>query len=123
MQKLFLIIAAIYGALAVGLGAFGAHAFKNMLETSHRAETYETAVKYHFWHTLALIAVALLIEKFNTNYLQISGWAFIIGIAIFSGSLYALCFTGINKLGAITPIGGLSLILGWIMLAIAVIRG
>ena len=122
MQKLFLLIAGISGALAVGLGAFGAHAFKNMLELNSRLDTYDTAVKYHFWHTLALVAVALLLDKFNEGALQISGWAFIAGIILFSGSLYLLCFTGITKLGAITPIGGLAFILGWIMLFIAVIK-
>jgi len=93
-----------------------------MLELENRTETYETAVKYHFWHVLALVAVALLIDKFNTTYLQVSGWSFVVGIVIFSGSLYVLCFTGISKLGAITPIGGLALILGWIMLVVAVIK-
>ncbi len=122
MQKTFLIIAGILGALAVGLGAFGAHALRNLLENNNRLETYETAVKYHFWHVLALIAIALLFEKANATYLQYSGWAFITGIVIFSGSLYALCLTNISKLGAITPIGGLALILGWIFLVLAVVK-
>lgn len=122
MQKIFLIIAGVLGVIAVGLGAFGAHALRNMLESSGRVDTFETAVKYHFWHVLALVAVAILIDKFNAVMLQYAGWSFIVGVLIFSGSLYVLCMTGITKLGAITPIGGLAFILGWIFLILAVAR-
>ena len=109
--------------LAVGFGAFGAHALKSLLESSGRLETYETAVKYHFYHVFALLAVALLMDKFNAAiYLNYSAWGFLAGILIFSGSLYVLCLTGVTKLGAITPIGGLAFIAGWIFLAIAVAR-
>lgn len=118
-QKTILIIAGILGALAVGLGAFGAHALKNLLELSERTDTYETAVKYHFYHVLALLAIALLMNRFNSVYLGYSAWSFIAGIFIFSGSLYVLCLTGITKLGAVTPIGGLAFIIGWVFLVLA----
>ncbi len=116
-------MAGVFGALAVGLGAFGAHALKKVLETSGRADTYETAVRYHFYHVLALLAVALLMEKFNPAMLTYSAWSFVTGIVIFSGSLYVLCLTGTTWLGAITPIGGFAFILGWIFIVAAVVKG
>lgn len=116
-------MAGVLGALAVGLGAFGAHALKNVLETSGRIDTYDTAVKYHFYHVLALLAVGLLMEKYNSAYLAYSAWSFVAGIVIFSGSLYVLCLTGFSRLGAITPIGGLAFILGWVFIVVAVVKG
>ena len=103
--------AAILGFLGVLLGAFGAHALNERLVESGRVATWETAVFYHFIHALALLLVARMPSPSKwTVYL------FLIGIAIFSGSLYALCLTGITKLGAITPIGGLALMAGWLTL-------
>jgi len=122
MQKTILILAGILGASAVGIGAFGAHALKNVLEKTGKAEVFETGVKYHFWHVLALLAIALLMEKISSTFLQYSAWSFISGILIFSGSLYVLSITGYSKLGAITPIGGLAFILGWVFLVLAVIK-
>lgn len=119
MQKIFFIAASLFGALSVGLGAFGAHALKNMLETSGRFETFETAVKYQFYHVLALLAVALLMFKIQNVLLYYAGWSFIAGIILFSGSLYILCFTGVTKWGAVTPLGGLAFIAGWILMLIA----
>jgi uncharacterized membrane protein YgdD (TMEM256/DUF423 family) len=122
MQKIILIIAGILGGAAVGIGAFGAHALKGLLEKTGKSEVFETAVKYHFWHVLALLAVALLMEKYTSTFLTYSAWLFISGILIFSGSLYILSLTGISKLGAITPIGGLAFLLGWMFLVLAVIK-
>jgi uncharacterized membrane protein YgdD (TMEM256/DUF423 family) len=117
MAKLLIIVSGISGALAVALGAFGAHALKKMLETSGRLDTFETAVKYHFYHTLALLLVGLLLTRVDAKLLEYAGGSFILGIILFSGSLYLLCFTGYTKLGIITPFGGLLLISGWLMMA------
>lgn len=120
MYKTFILIGAMLGALSVGIGAFGAHGLKSMLETAGRTDTFETAVKYQFYHTFAILLVGLLLQKGENSLLNISGWLFLAGIIVFSGSLYALCFTGIRWLGAITPIGGVAFIAGWLLLAWAV---
>ncbi|MEQ8554581.1 MAG: DUF423 domain-containing protein [Cyclobacteriaceae bacterium] len=122
MHKLFLLSASISGALAVSLGAFGAHALKARLTESGLLGTYETAVAYHFYHTLALLAIGLLAMKFPSATLNWSGYAMMAGILIFSGSLYVLSLSGIKWLGAITPLGGLVLIAGWVCLFIAITR-
>ena len=109
-------IAAILGATAVALGAFGAHALKGMLMNSGRLDTYETAVKYQFYHTLALLLIGLIQNSNDSKHLKWSAYLLIAGVIIFSGSLYILCLTGITFLGAITPIGGVLLILGWLLL-------
>ncbi|MEM9272136.1 MAG: DUF423 domain-containing protein [Cyanobacteria bacterium P01_F01_bin.143] len=120
MTKIFLAIAGFLGALSVASGAFATHALKNNL-TVKALEIWETATKYQMYHVLALILVALLLTQTEiaNSSLNIAGWAFIIGIVIFSGSLYALSLTGIKWLGAITPLGGLAFIIGWISIAIA----
>jgi uncharacterized membrane protein YgdD (TMEM256/DUF423 family) len=122
IAKLFLSIGSISGALAVMLGAFGAHGLKDKLSEKMLAN-YMTGVEYHFYHTLSMLAVGLLAMHFQSRLLSAAGWAFIIGILIFSGSLYVMALTGITKLGAITPIGGLAFIFGWVLLALAVIKG
>ena len=112
-------LAAVLGALAVGIGAFGAHGLEPVLQTYNRVETFETAVKYHFYHTLAILLVGMLIAFGKGNkLLRASVWCFLIGILIFSGSLYILSVTNITWLGAVTPIGGLAFIAGWILLAV-----
>ena len=118
MTKIFLAIASIFGGLSVGTGAFASHALKDKL--SERAlEIFETAARYQMYHALALLLVALLINQTESSQpsLVIAGWAFIIGIVVFSGSLYALSLTDIKVLGAITPLGGLAFIIGWGTLA------
>ncbi len=122
MHKLFLQFAAISGAIAVSLGAFGAHALKEKLAESGLTGTFETAVSYHFYHTLALLGIGLIAMKFPSFMINLSGYSMITGLVIFSGSLYVLCLSGIRWLGAITPLGGLALIVGWICLFIAVSR-
>ncbi|SHN28372.1 Uncharacterized membrane protein YgdD, TMEM256/DUF423 family [Cyclobacterium lianum] len=118
--ELIIRIAALFGVLAVIFGAFGAHALENMLVETGRLDTYETAVSYHFYHTLALLAVALLGRLYPENSrLFTSAWFFIAGILIFSGSLYTLCLSDVSWLGAITPIGGLAFILGWMILLVS----
>ncbi|PWJ58541.1 uncharacterized membrane protein YgdD (TMEM256/DUF423 family) [Dyadobacter jejuensis] len=121
-MKFFIQAGGLVGALAVALGAFGAHALKAMLEASGRSETFETAVKYQFYHAIALVLIGLLLQRSGPDAAKLLGWsgnAFMIGVVIFSGSLYAICFTGITKFGAIAPIGGLLLIAGWILLLLA----
>ena len=127
MNKSFLIIAALLGALSVILGAFGAHALKSKLPAD-ALEIFETSVRYQFYHVFALLAVGILVQYFPGNFIAWSGRLFIAGIILFCGSLYVLTyFKGIgnnqmNWLGAITPFGGLCFIAGWILLAIAIIK-
>lgn len=110
-------LAAVLGALAVGIGAFGAHGLEPVLETYNRVDTFETAVKYHFYHTLAILLVGILLAFGNGHkLLRASAWSFLLGILIFSGSLYVLSVTNITWLGAVTPIGGVAFIVGWILL-------
>ncbi len=111
-QRNTLIAASISGLLSVCLGAFGAHALKAILTATGRSETYELAVHYQFYHTLALLAVGILIEKFPK--LRTAALLFIIGIVIFSGSLYTLALTNQTMWGAVTPIGGMFLMVGWL---------
>ena len=118
-NQLFISIAAIMGALAVGIGAFGAHGLKAVLETTERTETFETAVKYHFYHALVLLVLAIWMRKEALKPLKLSFYFFVAGIFIFSGSLYVLSLTGITWLGAITPLGGLAFITGWLSLPFA----
>lgn len=111
---------ALLGALGVILGAFGAHALRSHLEPRD-LEIFETAVRYQMYHAFALIAAAWLLSR-NVPYAGTAAWAFIIGVAIFSGSLYLMVATGQRWLGAITPIGGVAMIAGWCLLALAAIR-
>lgn len=127
MHKGFIIIASILGALAVALGAFGAHGLKSYA-TPAMINTFETAVKYQFYHVFALCLIGILHAYFPSTLLVLSGKFFITGIAIFSGSLYLLTFfsvLGLNQfkwLGAITPIGGLFLIAAWVLMALSLWR-
>ena len=122
MHKLFILIASISGAISVMIGAFGAHGLRKFLETNGRLDTFETAVKYQFYHSIALFLLGLLLFQWQNKFFVMSGWAYLAGIIIFSGTLYLLCLTGQKWLGAITPIGGLFLIAGWILIAIGVIK-
>lgn len=122
MQKIFLLVASIQGGLSVVLGAFGAHYFKNYLTEINRLEVYETAVKYQFYHTFALLAVGIIQLQKNNVLLGYSGYGFIVGSIIFSGSLYLLCITNVGLWGAVTPIGGLFLITGWVLLALSILK-
>ena len=122
MSRYFITLAAANGLLVVALGAFGAHALKNKLD-EYALSVYQTAVQYHFYHSLALLAVGLLcLWHPHSTLLRSSGVAFAVGILVFSGSLYLLSFTGIRALGAITPIGGVAFMVGWACLAIAAWR-
>ena len=112
-------IGAALGGLAVAAGAFGAHGLKDRLD-ARSLEIFETAAKYQMYHALALLAVGLLaLLGRGGAALTVAGWSFLVGTLIFSGTLYGLSTSGIKWLGAITPIGGLALIAGWVALAIA----
>jgi uncharacterized membrane protein YgdD (TMEM256/DUF423 family) len=120
MTRIFLFIGALLGSLAVAAGAFGAHALREKL--SERAiEIFETGSRYQMYHALALLLVASLLSRAEAGQstLVAAGVAFIVGVVIFSGSLYALSLTGIKWLGAITPFGGVALIVGWGCLVVA----
>jgi uncharacterized membrane protein YgdD (TMEM256/DUF423 family) len=118
-----LITAGIMGAISVGIGAFGAHGLQDTLTANGRMETFETAVKYQFYHTLALLLLGILMLNIEQHYLSYAAYAFIGGTVVFSGSLYTLSLTNITWLGAITPIGGLGFILGWVFLVLGVSKG
>ncbi|NEO34902.1 MAG: DUF423 domain-containing protein [Moorea sp. SIOASIH] len=120
MTRIFLAIASILGGLSVVAGAFASHALKEKL-TERGLEIFQTGARYQMYHALALMLVALLLSRAEVaqTSLTVAGSAFIAGIAIFSGSLYALSLSGIKWLGAIAPLGGAALILGWGCLAIA----
>jgi uncharacterized membrane protein YgdD (TMEM256/DUF423 family) len=115
-------VGAILGAVAVAIGAFGAHGLKSFLEQAGRTETFELAIRYHFYHALTLVATGLAMQNYHSKTLGYSAWLFVGGIILFSGSLLALCFTGLGMLGAVTPIGGICFIAGWVCLAIGVYK-
>jgi uncharacterized membrane protein YgdD (TMEM256/DUF423 family) len=123
----FLFIAGISGALVVAIGALGAHSLKPYLPPDALV-SYETAVRYQFYHTLALLFIALWQQQNNTKLLRTAGWLFVAGIICFSGSVYFLstkAVTGlvnISFLGPVTPIGGLLFIAGWVIVAIAALK-
>lgn len=112
-KQAILVSGAVAGALAVAIGAFGAHGLKEILMANGREATFELAVKYQFYHAFALLINGLLTDWFNKARLKVAAVFFISGIVVFSGSLYALSLSGVTLLGAITPVGGLSLIAGW----------
>ena len=118
MDRTFLLIGAALGFLGVALGAFGAHALKSRLSPEMLA-VFETGVRYQMYHAFAVLIVAAGIGHIgNARLLVIAGWFFFAGILLFSGSLYALALTSVGMLGAITPIGGLLFLIGWLLLIV-----
>jgi uncharacterized membrane protein YgdD (TMEM256/DUF423 family) len=118
----FIIIGAISAALAIGLGAFGAHAIRTSL-SARMLEIYHTAVFYHLVHSLGLLAVAFVCYLQPTaGAARFAGWLMSAGIILFSGSLYLLAVTGAKWLGALTPLGGIALIVAWLLLAVAALQ-
>ena len=123
MQQIFIRVAAIVGALSVAIGAFAAHQLKAIV-SADVLQIFETAVRYQFYHVFALMAVGILYKEYGGKWLQWSGYLFILGIILFSGSLYILCvakhFHPADKswIGAITPLGGVAFIAAWVLLAI-----
>lgn len=114
-------VGAIAAAIGITFGAFGAHALKSRV-TEDLLSIFEVGVRYQMYHALALLAVAWADERWPGSLLNASGWLFVLGILLFSGSLYLMTLTGARWLGAVTPFGGLCFIFGWIALAIAALR-
>lgn len=122
MDKTFTLLGALFAGIAVALGAFGAHALRVRL-TPDQLATFETGVRYHMYHALALLAVAMVVGRWSSSVLAtVAGWCFVAGILLFSGSLYLLSLGGARGLGAITPVGGVAFLAGWACLALAAIR-
>ncbi|SDK16331.1 DUF423 domain-containing protein [Sediminibacillus albus] len=120
-MKLFLILGIINGFLAVALGAFGTHGLEGKL-SEKALSTWEKAVNYQMFHTMALLVVGLLLSRFQAASLSTAGWLFFAGIILFSGSLYIYAPTGIRMFAMITPLGGLAFLAGWIALGYAAIK-
>lgn len=114
-------VGALSALIAVAAGAFGAHALKSRLSPEHLT-VFETAARYQMYHSLALLAVAWFSTRFNHPWIAMGGWLLVAGVVLFSGSLYALALTGLRSLGAITPLGGLCFILGWLLIALGAHR-
>ena len=113
-------VASVLGFLAVGVGAFGAHGLKARLDEFGTSATFQTGAHYHMVHALALLALGLIFRGGPASMAgNVAGWAFVGGVVVFSGSLYVLSVTGMKWLGAITPLGGLAFLVGWIALAFA----
>lgn len=121
MIRLFFALGSIFGGLGVLLGAFGAHALRASLSPADLA-TFEVGVRYQMYHAFALIAVAWAATQWRSPTLEVAGWSFVVGILVFSGSLYTLVLTGQRWLGAVTPLGGVAFILGWALLAWSALR-
>jgi uncharacterized membrane protein YgdD (TMEM256/DUF423 family) len=118
MNKRFILIGGVFGFLAVAFGAFGAHALKDLLEANGRAQTFELAVRYHFFHALALLTLGFQ----NQIQSKIVGLLWLLGILFFSGSLYVLAILNTTSVALITPVGGLFLLAGWAALVIQAIK-
>ncbi len=121
-MRAFWILGSLFALLAVAAGAFGAHALRERL-TPDLLAIYETGARYHMYHALALLAAAWAAERWPGSAATAAGWLFVMGILVFSGSLYLLALSGQRWLGAITPIGGLAFMAGWIALGWAGWRG
>lgn len=122
MRRLFLLLCGLFALCAVALGAFGAHALEGVIPEGLR-ETYETGVRYHFYHSLGLGFVALAMDRFGSRTLMLwSGWLMAAGIVLFSGSLYLLAASGLRWLALVTPVGGVAFLLAWTFFLAAVLR-
>jgi len=121
MDRLFLTLGAVSAFVAVAAGAFGAHGLRARLSPDLLA-VFETAARYQMYHALALLAVAWVAARWPGPLPQWAGWLFVVGTVLFSGSLYALALTSVRWLGAITPLGGVAFLAGWLCLALAARR-
>lgn len=120
--RLALVLSSLLLFVAVGAGAFGAHALRVRLGPELLA-VWQTAVQYHFWHALGLLAVGVLLRiEPSRRGLAAAGWLLVAGVALFSGSLYLMALTGVRGLGAVTPVGGVALLAAWATLAAAFAR-
>jgi len=126
MERLFMVTAGILGFVGVALGAFGAHGLSRRLadvpDFAQRMQWWQTAAHYHLVHALALGLSSYLVARGGSTSANVSGFAFVLGVLLFSGSLYVMTLTGIRALGAVTPVGGLCMLVGWGALTIAAAR-
>lgn len=123
MQKQFITLAAILGATGVALGAFGAHGLAGILEANGRADTFETASRYHMYHALAVLGVAWLSTLYTGRLIAWAGYLLVAGVVFFSGSLYILAIFDVGIMGAVAPIGGTAFVLGWVLMGVAAWQG
>lgn len=121
-ERLFVLLGAVLGFFGVALGAFGAHGLEGRIPEGDLA-IFETGVRYHLVHAVALVAAGWVAGRWPGGGAVVAGWAFLLGVLVFSGSLYLLVLTGARWLGAVTPVGGVSLLVGWVALAWRVFRG
>ncbi len=121
-QRQTLILGSLLGGIAVALGAFGSHSFKSLLLENNRVATYELATRYHFFHTLTMLVIGLLMNQLKGKSIQASATFIFTGTMLFSGSLYVMALLNTNKVALITPIGGIFLLTGWGFLLYSVVR-
>jgi uncharacterized membrane protein YgdD (TMEM256/DUF423 family) len=121
MDRVFVGLGAVSAMLAVGAGAFGAHALRARISPEHLA-IFETGARYQIYHALALLAVAWAVSRWPGSLPVFAGWLFVLGSILFSGSLYILALTGVRWWGAVTPIGGLAFLGGWVCLVLTAVR-
>jgi len=124
MDRVFITIGALSGLLAVAAGAFGAHSLRDRLSPD-MLQVFQTGATYDMYHALALVGVGILLGRFSVGgsaWLSGAGWLFVAGTLLFSGSLYALSISGATWLGAITPLGGVAFLLGWLAVAVGIWR-
>jgi uncharacterized membrane protein YgdD (TMEM256/DUF423 family) len=121
MDRVFFGLGAVSAMLAVGAGAFGAHALRARILPEHLA-IFETGARYQIYHALALLAVAWAVSRWPGSLPVLAGWLFVLGSILFSGSLYLLALTGVRWWGAVTPIGGLAFLGGWVCLLLTAVR-
>jgi len=119
LARIFLVLGALSGFSSVAAGAFGAHALRQRLDEKLLA-VFETGARYQMFHALALLVIGALAARGESRALAVAGWAMVAGTVLFSGSLYALALSGVRGLGAITPLGGVAFLVGWLALAWAV---
>ncbi|MEW6060504.1 MAG: DUF423 domain-containing protein [Bacteroidota bacterium] len=120
-QKIFLSTAAVLGFTGVALGAFGAHGLTSVL-SPEALSVFDTAVRYHMYHALSLFVVGILLHFNNQRFLLFAGWSFIVGVILFSGSLYVMTIGNIRGVGVITPLGGIGFLAGWLFLLLSVLK-
>ena len=119
-QRATLLTGVVFAGLAVAIGAFGAHALRPILEEHARTETFELAVRYQFYHAFAILISGIIMSQIPSRLVRYAVICFAAGILVFSGSLYTLSLTGIRILGAVTPVGGVLFIAGWLLLYLGI---
>ena len=122
MERLFAVVGGVSAFIAVAAGAFGAHALRSRLGPELLA-AFETGARYQMYHALALLAVASALTRWPVPAVRAAGWLFVAGTVLFSGSLYLLALTGVRSFGAVTPLGGLAWLAGWLTLVVGIWRG